>query len=224
MNCEKVQSSISAFLDRKLPESERDAMSMHFSACRDCANHYADLEGLRSTLRAMPRMHVPKALASRLAVVASYEIARRQGNHEFSSRFSRWWMRVQIIMRDMMRPVALPAAGGVLSSFVFFVMLVNTFAFQPMVANDTPLAGYKQVTVDDLSPFGYAGRDLVVELTIDKTGHVAGYSVQHGVMTADEIRQLGNLLLFTSFEPATALGQPTSGKVLINTHHINVRG
>jgi hypothetical protein len=90
-------------------------------------------------------------------------------------------------------------------------------------ANDIPLGVYTQVTVDQLSPFGFSSHDMVVELTIDKDGHVASYLPQ-GTFTRDDIKQLGNLILFTTFAPATSFGQPTSGKVLVRSHRINVRG
>lgn len=223
MNCDKVQSSLSAFLDSGLPESERMAVSVHLANCRECVGHVEDLRDLRGQLRGLPTALSPKTLSSRLRVLASHEIARRHGEREFSSAFRRWATRLRVTMRDLMRPLALPAAGGLLSSIVFFVMLVDTLGFQQMQANDIPLGVYTQVTVDQLSPFGFSSHDMVVELTIDKEGHVASYS-PHGTFTRDDMKQLGNLILFTSFAPATSFGQPTSGKILVRSHRINVRG
>jgi hypothetical protein len=223
MNCDKVQSSLSTFVDSGLPESERRAVSVHLAECRECEGQAEELRDLRGQLRSLPMALSPQMLASRLRVLASHEIARRRGEREFSSGFRRWLTRARISMRDLMRPLALPAAGGVLSSIVFFVMLVDTFGFQQVQANDIPLGVYTQVTVDQLSPFGFSSHDMTVELTIDKEGHVESYS-PHGTFTRDDIKQLGNLILFTSFAPATSFGQPTSGKVLVRSHRINVRG
>jgi len=132
-------------------------------------------------------------------------------------------MRAQISMRDLMRPLALPAAGGVLSSVACFSMLASSLTFPQQFANDIPLGFTTQVQVDQLSPFGYTGHDVVMELTIDKNGKVADYAAR-GSVTRDDMKQLGNLILFTSFAPATAFGQPTSGKILLRSHRINVRG
>ena len=134
-------------------------------------------------------------------------------------------MRLRLSMHDLMRPLAVPAAGGLLSSIVCFVMLAGSLSFpqQQIGINDVPLGFTTQVQVDQLSPFGYTGRDVVVELTIDKEGHVANFAA-HGAFTRDDMKQLGNLILFTSFAPATVLGQPTSGKILLRSHRINVRG
>jgi hypothetical protein len=223
MNCESVQSSLSPFVDSGLPENERRPVAAHLAECRECAGQAEDLRDLRHGMLSLPMAQSPKALSSRLQVMASHEIARRQGERAFSTAFSRWLTRARISMRDLMRPLALPAAGGVLSSIVFFVMLVDTFGFQQVQANDIPLGVYTQVTVDQLSPFGFSSHDMVVELTIDKDGHVASYASQ-GKFTRDDIQQLGNLILFTTFAPATSFGQPTSGKVLVRSHRINVRG
>lgn len=199
-------------------------MDLHLAGCRDCLRYEKDLCGLHSALRELPRISVPKELTGRLRVAASYEVARHRGNADFSTAAWRWWTRVRLTMRDLMRPLAVPAAGGLLSSVVCFVMLVGNLGFPlPMPVDEIPLGFTTQVEVDQLSPFGYTGRDVVIELTIDKTGHVANYAT-HGKFTRDDLKQLGNLLLFTSFAPATVSGQPTSGKILLSSHRINVRG
>ncbi len=224
MNCNRVVKSLSMFLDGLLPESDRRAVSRHLGNCRECLGRCEDLRGVRASLRELPAVAAPANLMSQLQVMASHEIARRQGERDFSSGFRRWVTRAGITVNDLMRPLALPAAGGVLSSVVFFVMLVDTFAFQ-QVKNDIPLGINTQATVDELSPFGFSGRDVTVELNIDKDGHFSSYSVAHGTFTRDDMKQLGNLILFTTFAPATASGQPISGKVLVRSpHHINVRG
>ncbi len=38
------------------------------------------------------------------------------------------------------------------------------------------------------------------------------------------MREIGNLVLYSSFTPATAFGQPVTGKILVNILHINIRG
>jgi len=224
MNCRTVQGSLSTSLDRRLPESERRAMDLHLASCRECVRYGRELTGLQSSLKDLPRFSAPDELTGRLRVAASYEVARHQGNADFSTAAWRWWTRARLAVRDMMRPLAVPAAGGLLSSVVCFVMLVGNLGFTlPMPVDDIPLGFTTQVEVDQLSPFGYTGRDVVIELTIDKTGHVANYAT-HGKFTRDDLKQLGNLLLFTSFAPATVSGQPTSGKILLSSHRINVRG
>lgn len=179
---------------------------------------------VENELRALPKREVPADLAMRLRVMASQQMEVNSGRGEFDTAWSRWRMRMRLTIRDLMRPLAVPAAGGILSSVICFSLLAGSLSFPRQSGiNDVPLGFTTQVQVDQLSPFGYMGHDVVIELTIDKEGKVANYSA-HGSVTRDDMRQLGNLILFTSFAPATVFGQPTSGKILLSSHRINVRG
>ena len=224
MNCESVQGSISRYLDGQMPEHQRKAVTRHLLGCRDCEQFQADLRYVHSSIRRLPAISAPKSLATKLRVTASYDRERRQGAGEFSSPWQRWLTRARIAMQDLMRPLALPAAGGLLSSVLLFTFLVDTFAVQMPAQDDIPIGIYTQVKVDSLSPFGFTGRDVTVELSINKEGRVVGLCSHNATLTRDEMNQLGNLVLFTSFNPATADGQPTSGKIVVKTSRINVRG
>ncbi len=59
----------------------------------------------------------------------------------------------------------------------------------------------------------------MVELTIDETGAVSDYSIPGGQLSKDEMRALGNFLLFTSLKAATVFGQPVTSKMLFNIAH-----
>ena len=56
-----------------------------------------------------------------------------------SARAHRWAGRVQLVFENLMRPMALPFAGGVLSALVMFAMLVPSLAFPHNFRNDVPL-------------------------------------------------------------------------------------
>jgi hypothetical protein len=224
MNCESVQSLFARLLNGGLPEHARRSVSMHIDGCEPCARYCEDLRFTRSTLRRLPVLAVPRDLTSKLRIIASYDRERRQGAGEFSSPWQRWLTRARLTLKDLMRPLALPAAGGLLSSVLFFTMLVDTFAVQMPAMNDIPIGRFTQVRVDTLSPFGFTGCNMTVELTVDKTGRVIGFSVPNGTVTSEELKQLGNLILFSSFSPAVADGQPTSGKVVVKSFRIDVQG
>jgi hypothetical protein len=228
MSCRAIEDRLSSFLEGDLPGTKMKELNLHVARCRDCSAKLTEASHSRArlltALRALPAKPAPKELASRLRVLASHEFERIQGRGDFSSATRRWWMRARISMRDLMRPLALPAAGGVLSSVACFTMLASCLSFPQQFPNDDiPLGFTTQVQVDQLSPFGYTGHDVVMELTIDKNGQVADYAAR-GLVTRDDMKQLGNLILFTSFAPATAFGQRTSGKILLRSHRINVRG
>ena len=53
---------------------------------------------------------------------------------------------------------------------------------------------------------------------------MVGVSTHNVVLTREEMNHLGRLVLFTKFNPATADGQPVSGKILLKSFGINVQG
>jgi hypothetical protein len=225
MNCKNVRRLVSLFREEEMPSRERQIVAAHLPACEDCDLYTRDLRGVQDSLRRAPRMAVPESLTSRLMISASYDRERRQGAGEFSSPWQRWLTRARLSTQDLMKPLALPAAGGLLSSILCFTMLVNTFAMQmPAAQDDIPYGVFTQATVDTVSPFGFTGSEMTVELSIDKDGRVVGVSTHNVVLTREEMNHLGRLVLFTKFNPATADGQPVSGKILLKSFGINVRG
>jgi hypothetical protein len=87
-----------------------------------------------------------------------------------------------------------------------------------------PLGVFTQVTVDTVSPFGFTGSEMTVELSIDKEGKVVGVSTNNAKLTREQMNHLGRLVLFTKFNPATSDGQPVSGKILLTRLGIDVQG
>jgi hypothetical protein len=172
----------------------------------------------------LPRLPVPASLTSKLMVSASYDRERRQGAGEFSSPWQRWLTRAKLVINDLMRPLAVPAVGGFLCSVLIFTTLVDTFAVQMPAQDDVPIGDYTQATVDTVSPFGFTGSEMIVELSIDKNGRVDGISTHNLKLTREEMNHLGRLVLFTKFNPARADGQPVSGKIILSSFGINVRG
>ena len=138
------------------------------------------------------------------------------------------WQRWQVALSNWMRPVALPAAGGVLTALILFGVLMPAVSFTRVaVLNDVPTAlstepRFKQASILPVY------EDLLVEAWIDEQGKISSFQVlnaaQNGAAKENLEYQLGDVLLTTIFEPATRFGQPTSGKVLLSLRRINIRG
>jgi hypothetical protein len=129
-------------------------------------------------------------------------------------------------MNQILRPMAVPAAGGVFLSLVFFGLLAPNFVVHANTKNDVPVPMYPsptQVSILNPSPFGFNGQDITVEVTVDKNGAVSDYKVQGGEKSKDELKDVANFILFTTFKAATVFGQPVSSKLLLNINHIDVR-
>jgi hypothetical protein len=179
---------------------------------------------LRENLRSLPIASAPARLATDLQVLASRELVRRRRRSSVSALMQSWRDRARLLIDNLMRPLALPFVGGGLTSALFiFGMLMPNLGFLHNAVNDTPSGIYTEASVVKVAAFASPGKnsdDTVVEVQIDGQGHMVDYNVLQGKMTGE----IGNLLLFSTFTPATMFLQPTGGKVVIRRSQIVVKG
>jgi hypothetical protein len=168
---------------------------------------------------------VPRELATQLQVLASRERVRQQVYSSWSRILEHWQGRMRLVVDNLMRPLALPFAGGLLSALCMFSMLVPSLQFFPGPLSTAPTALYTEATVASASPFGVSN-DILVELVINEEGRIVDYTVRDREVNRELITQLGNMILFTTFNPATSFGQPTAGRLLVSFRRsqINVKG
>jgi Putative zinc-finger len=226
MSCRTVQKSLSAFVDKALPRVEMDAVSLHLSSCRECSARSREMVEVRLHLRALPMKQLPGRLTSQLQVLASHERARRVAGPWRSALEA-----LRLAVNNLMRPVAIPFAGGVASAMFLFSMLTPTLTIRAADARtDVPAYHwlYTQGTMIDTPPFGFQGNEIEVVLTLDKNGQITDYACSEGKVSRQVMDNIGNTLLFSSFEPPTMFGQPISGKIRVTFKkvgdHIVVRG
>lgn len=215
MSCQTVRKSLSDFLDQRLAEEERSRLSQHLSTCRQCAARWSELTQVRNLLQSAPVRRVPAHLTSRLQVLASHERFRRLATSSIRACTRYCLGRLSLIVDNLMRPFAVPFAGGLVSALFLFTMLVPNLSFTRNLRNDVPIALYTEATVDETSPFSFTEDETEVELTIGSDGQISDYSCPHGRITRELVANIGNTILFSSFTPATMFGRPTSGKVRI---------
>ncbi len=159
----------------------------------------------------------PAHLSSMLRVMASRERNRRLARkHPFRHLVDRF----HLYSDNLMRPLALPFAGGLVSAVLLFSMLVPSFSFsfQRTFGNDVPVALFTEPTVKIQSPFGYPDEDLAVEVLVDDQGRMIDYTITQGPdlpKDSEARRAVDNYLLYTEFTPATAFGQPRSGRTQV---------
>ncbi len=214
MSCHSFSNSLSAHLDGSLGPEERQTVLTHVSGCAQCAARLEELARLRAALRRLPAQAPPAHLTTKLRVVASRERARvmaRQSRYEhLVDRFHLW-------VENLMRPLALPMAGGLLSALLLFGMLIPTFAFRPVsAANDIPVGIMTEPTVKASMPFRFEG-EVDVEALVDGQGRMVDYTITKGPANDPELRRsIENYLVFTEFTPATMLGSPTFGRIYIS--------
>jgi hypothetical protein len=222
MNCRTVQISLSAHFDGALSEGERRGLVAHLDACRDCELRLARMVQVRTALRRLPENAPPERLSTTLRVMASKERARVVASQRRRGLFSD---RVRLWAEDLMRPLALPFAGGLVSALLLFGMLVPTFAMHRGSGSDIPVALFTEPYVKAQVPFASFDNndfdsDIDVEVTVDSQGRMVDYSLPKGskIQNNPELRRAleNKLLLFTEFAPATMFGQTTYGKVYVS--------
>ena len=214
---------VSSLLDRRVTAREEESVLAHLESCRQCGAEFEAMRELRGGLRRLDKAELPAGLPDELRMLALSERVRRLSHVGFSARAQRWAGRLQLVFENLMRPMALPFAGGVLSALGMFAVLVPSLAFPHNFRNDVPLwVLYTDPALQEMNPAD-ASDEIVVEVTIDERGRVQGYAVTQGEMTP-EIKN--TLVQFLRFTPATVFGQPTWGRVLVSFHRsqISVRG
>lgn len=229
MSCQTVQKFVSAYVDRSLGADEQKSVKQHLAHCRECAATMEQTRHLRTMLGNLPVVSPPPQLKTRLLVMASHERERRLTRIDLATRVQNWGARLRLFTDNLMRPVALPFAGGLASALFLFSMLVPTLIFQFNFHNDVPIAAqfYTEPALIEAAPFGFDYEDVAVELTINERGQVIDCAFLGAKLDRNTQNSVSaNLALFSSFAPATLFGRPTSGKVQLVSRRswIVVRG
>ena len=226
MSCQTVLNSLSEFLDRRLSGDERTRVAVHLTECRGCAAHLRELSELRNGLKSLPESAVPERLRTQLQVLASHERVRWNATKTLSLALHTWAINVKLAVDNLMRPLAVPLAGGLASALLLFGILVPTLGFRPSVLNDVPTGFYTAATLVEVAAPGISNDETVVELYVDAKGQATDYSVQRGKVSPQMQADLTRMMFYSRCTPATWFGQPTNGKVLVSFRRIKyvVRG
>jgi hypothetical protein len=184
---------------------------------------------LNQPLRALPSLAPPRELADRLLVLASKEALRRRRRVSFRSWLAYCQESVALFFDNLMRPYAVPFAGGLFSAIVIFAVLGPYLHTNRQVSSDEPTPLFTEASLESSFSFNMTGEDVIVDLQIDGQGRVVGYSIPRGQGWASNpalLRNLENTLLLTKFTPATFFGQPALGKtrITLRRSHLDVRG
>lgn len=185
---------------------------------------------VRGALRRLPPRVPPPALEDALRVVAARELdRRRRPRPTLAQVWNAWISRVGFSITQLMRPLALPFAGGVTSALMLFSALIPNYPMRANAEYDVPTVLTTGVTVKGLAPIGVPGGEVVVDVFVDLQGRLIDYAIvsPHSALHNHALRRaIENNLLFATFTPATAFGQPISGRVRVSfrSSRIDVRG
>jgi len=229
MSCESARARISSLLDHRLGGGERRETLAHLSSCNRCHDAYQAFEVQRSAMRSMDALPVPVHLTQRLRVLASHERVRQMARISLSARLRDVADRAWLFVDNMMRPVALPFGGGLLSAVLLFSILAPGLSFTRNLDWDPSVISL--VTLPEGRLDGAAGEvyrmemvgsissstdSTLVELTVDRYGHVRDWNMVRGELTPE----VKSVILFSNFNPGTYFGVPTESKVLVALHSV----
>ncbi len=173
---------------------------------------------IRDLVRALPARRAPDHLRLGLRIAASRESAHRRKWASMPEPLVRLRDAFHLWKANMMRPLALPCAGGLTAALLAFMMFVHTYPVRAnSLAHDVPTALYTEAMAKTLAPFEPPTADAEIEVALDEQGRISDYSVvgQADLMDLQVKRSVERTLLFTEFTPATHFGQPVASKLRI---------
>jgi hypothetical protein len=223
MTCFSAKRQSTVYVDGRLRDGERSRIAAHLSKCDRCASHFEQIASLRSAARELPQAVAPARLTTVLRVMASRErqIVDQNRGSQFRAFWSRWMFRID----DMIRPLTIPATGGLLSSFILFGALAFTIGTATRsVSYDVPLL-YTDNEDANLVPLQLGSGAVVLTITTDSNGRIRDYAVRDGSdsFTGDTTRLHSNNIVLPQFPSVLALAHPISGDIRISFTPLEVR-
>ena len=218
MTCTQVQSLLSSYLDGAVTGKEMFSIGQHLNECAGCREDYAGLRQTQSVLSRVGRAPVPDDLSLKLRLAISREAARSR-----QPLFGSLGIRVSNALRVFM----VPATAGVVATLIIFTVLMGFIT--PVQANtdDVPLL---LSTNPELQQTGFGAGlgtvtedSLVIEAYVDANGRVQDYRILSGHMK-DLPHPVKNMLIFTTFRPATLMGSPRPGTAVMSFSKVSVKG
>ncbi|HXW57572.1 MAG TPA: zf-HC2 domain-containing protein [Candidatus Cybelea sp.] len=229
MNCRQAQSFLPGYLDG-IRSREHVRVSEHLDSCAGCREQLERFRRLAICLAHVQPVAPPADLATRIRVEVS-----QAGT--FGDTVQRWSTSAKFVFKNILEPLAVPAAGGIVTALVVFVLVVqNTLGGVPMgiVPNDLPLNIDQPAYVESLAPFAVPGiltdeadraGAMTIEATLNAQGDVVSYRILSGPNDAAVRRQIDQVLLFSRFRPRLSFGRPADGgHVMIGFSEVRVRG
>lgn len=222
MECSVAKRLMSSYLDGAVTRSQLAQINEHLQGCAECTADFNSLQRTQELVGSLGRKPAPPELGLRLRVALSQELA---------SARRRRWDSLRVRWENAFNAVMVPATAGLITTIIVFGLLIS-FLYYPgplSAANDVPTAFYTPPELK-FAPFemamGMPSADaLVVEAYVDANGRVQDYRILFGPEDMKSLpMELKNVLIFTTFRPATSFGRPTSSRAILSFSKIQVRG
>lgn len=221
MKCSVAKRLMSSYLDGAVTRSQLAQMNEHLQRCGECPARYESVRQAQALVGSLGRKAAPPELALRLRVTISQEIANAQRSS---------WEAVRVRWEDAFNAVMVPATAGLITTLIVFGLFISfVYPNQARPANDVPTRLYTPAELQ-FTPFEWSmgvnnTESLIVEACVGPDGRVQDYRILSAPEDARAILpELKNMLIFTTFHPATAFGRPTSSRVILSFSKVQVKG
>jgi hypothetical protein len=221
LDCDGAQQLMSPFIDSMASPSEVAKLELHLVTCEPCQRQLQSFISIRNFLGRGERPAPPEDLALDTRVRLSQE------------RHKNYIERLENRLSNVLRPLALPAIGGVSLTMLFFgVVLGAMLSNTTVMAHDrissahderALVALFKPVRTTSLTMKRFATSDpqnldepLTIETHVGDTGKVLDYRVINGTETPEIARWIREQLTLAEFKPATAFGKPIDSKIILS--------
>lgn len=214
MNCWSAKRRKVDFIDGRLRDRERSRIVSHLAGCQSCSLEFEHARSLCSTLANLPQPIPPAHLRTALRVRASqekYAIEMHRGS-KFRQFCDYWLFRLD----EMMRPLTLPATGGILSSFLLFALLAANIGTAKREANYEVPVFYADHIDANLVPVQLRS-SVILTLSLNGSGRITDYAFRDA--SSSFVGDVGRLQYSTISVPAfpsvLALAQPINEDISI---------
>jgi len=238
LSCEKVHLFLPGYLDGALPADggrfTRASIHAHIQGCGVCRLELSRYQKLQQLLAKTERVAPPKALGVGIRVALAR--AREASNPVHWLR--RLYDRADLMRQNILAPLALPAAGGLMSAIMVFTLVLPSYARGPLrnligVIDEMPAMSFQPARIDTLAGFSVSGLGdsaskaggVVVEATVGLDGDVVDYRILAGPDNASVRRSLDQILLMSRFHPEVSFGRRIAGgRVVMSFSSVDVKG
>jgi hypothetical protein len=233
MNCRQSQHHLPGYLDGGISSRDHASVREHLATCQSCQVQLESYRRLSVCLANVQAAVPPPDLALRIRIRASQHLTP-------SARLRKIWSTASLNFENFLRPLAVPATGGILTAMIVFVLMAhNILVGVPVgiVPNDLPLNLVQPARLESLAPFpipGSAGNSdgsgsgsapLLLEATLNAEGQVVSYRILAGPNDQAVQRQIDQMMMFSHFRPEISFGRPQAGgRVLLSFSEVRVHG
>ncbi len=215
LTCYSAKRHFTEMLDGQLRGSIRTRVGAHLRHCDDCSSHFEQLSALQLKLRSLPQPEAPADLTARLQVIASREraLVLEDGGSRLNAMWRRWKFRID----EFMRPLALPATGGLLSTMVLFGTLVLTISTTTVeAAYEVPVPYYPNRLDAIPLPVSLRQQSVTLTMNMDGAGRMQGYEVADGTKASFAGNSSHASVSIPSLTRLLGVAEPISGNIQIS--------